>query len=520
MMTFEETLAQAIAATGATVAFGMPGGGANLAMVGALGRHGITFVLAHAETPACIMASTYGHLTGSVSAAVVTRGPGAASAVNGAAQATFDRHPLILVTDSVQTAQRARIAHQRIDQRAMLAPVSKASLALTTETAQRAPGIAAAWPPGCVHLDQDPTAATTPAAVDGPAPAASSSDPAPVALAIAAADRPLLIIGAAAYQNPNRVRAAVETFGAPVLTTYQAVGAVPTESPINAGLFTNGAPEQTLMEKADLIVLIGLDMVEPIPKPWTAAAPVVSIAPAPTVEDYAPIVHEVVGDLGALAEACLAGASHRWPPTAGEDHRASTRNQLRPPTSTTFGPLELVDALGAWAVTVPTLTTTVDAGAHFLAIMPYWEVVDPARLLISNGLATMGYAVPAAIGAALARPDQPVLALTGDGGLGMTLAELETIVRLDLPITTVVFNDAALSLIQIKQGPEHGGDAAVRYRPTDFAAIAAASGMPGRIITSAKEVEKALTESTTGPQLIDARIDPGVYPHLIQVTRG
>ena len=125
----------------------------------------------------------------------------------------------------------------------------------------------------------------------------------------------------------------------------------------------------------------------------------------------------------------------------------------------------------------PASVATVDAGAHMLAVMPLWSVDEPGQVLISSGLATMGYAVPAAVGAALARPDQRVFCFVGDGGLGMVLGELETIARLRLAVTVVVFNDASLSLIRVKQRPEgHGDERAVRYSPVDFAAVAAGLG--------------------------------------------
>ena len=163
---------------------------------------------------------------------------------------------------------------------------------------------------------------------------------------------------------------------------------------------------------------------------------------------------------------------------------------------------------------------TVDAGAHFLVVMPYWPVSRPLDLLISNGLATMGFALPAAIGAALARPDRPVLCLTGDGGLGMTLAELETVARLDLDVTVVVFNDSALSLIEIKQsGGGRDGANAYRYGPTDFAAAAEAMGIDGHVATGPGDVRRAVGGGR-GPRVIDARIDPEVYPHVIETARG
>ena len=116
-------------------------------------------------------------------------------------------------------------------------------------------------------------------------------------------------------------------------------------------------------------------------------------------------------------------------------------------------------------------------------------VEEPGQVLISSGLATMGYAVPAAVGAALARPDQRVFCFVGDGGLGMVLGELETIARLCLAVTVVVFNDASLSLIRVKQRPEgHGDERAVRYSPIDFAAVAAGLGLPSTSVRTADEL--------------------------------
>ena len=166
-----------------------------------------------------------------------------------------------------------------------------------------------------------------------------------------------------------------------------------------------------------------------------------------------------------------------------------------------------------------------------LATMPLWDVPQPRMLLTSSGLATMGYALPAAIAAALClqqthglhqtqglpqtqgAPEAPVLAFTGDGGLGMTLAEIETAVRLSLRVIVIVFNDAALSLIKIKQKPAgHGGDEAVRYRPVSFAAAAAAMGAAGAAVTSERELAAALADALArpGPTVIDAHIDPAV----------
>lgn len=526
-------IAERLAAAGATISFGVPGGGPNLDVIGAFEKAGIRFVLAHGETAAAIMAATFGHLTGAPAPVVVTRGPGATSVVNGAAQATLDRQPLVVITDTVPSSHAARVPHQRVDQEALFRPVAKATArigpAVATSALDHLIHLALTEPPGAVHLDYDGSffddPVSAPPATNGgtaPPPIANrlAEDPTTVAgdidAMIAAAANPVVIVGRAAVEDAAVVRAAVERLGAPVLQTYQGVGVLPGNHRLNAGLFTNGASERPILERADLIITIGLDPVEPIPAPWDHAGPVLAFSPIPTTDAYLPITLEVVGPLATGVD-LLAAGDHDWAEDTGAAHRQQVLHQLRQHAEG-FAPTVLVETLlehlPAGAI------TTVDAGAHFLAIMPFHPAAAPGDLLISNGLATMGYALPAAIGASLAAPNRPIVALVGDGGLSMTMAELETIVRLRLPITVIVLNDSALSLIEIKQGEDHGGPAAVSYRPTDFATIATGMGMPAEVVHDPAQLATSLGSGFSSPRLIDARIDPRQYPHLIKVTRG
>ena len=157
-----KVLAEGVRERGADVVFGFPGGGPNLEVVGAAVEAGLRFVLTHGETTACMMAATYGLLTGRPGLAIATRGPGAACSVNGAAQATLDRFPLLLVTDCVPSADRDLFGHQRFDQQQMLTPVTKFSGRLSNSTSaadavRTALDLAAARPAGAVHMDYDPT---------------------------------------------------------------------------------------------------------------------------------------------------------------------------------------------------------------------------------------------------------------------------------------------------------------------------------------------------------------------------
>ncbi|HEX2175649.1 MAG TPA: thiamine pyrophosphate-binding protein [Nocardioidaceae bacterium] len=513
-------LVRGLHAAGVRKMFGMPGGGPNLDMIGCAEEAGIDFVLAHGETAACIMAGTYGRLTRTPGVAVVTRGPGMTSAANGLAQATLDRSPLLLISDSVSEADAGRVAHQRLDQVEAAAPLTKWSGRLGARDAEgvayAAATLAATAPAGAVHLAFDPTVGGDPAPES---PATPATDPAAFARArqqCAKAEHPVVVVGLDAARHAPSVRDALASLDCPILVTYEAKGTIPESWPSYAGLFTGAAIERPLLEQADLILAVGLDPVEPVPGPWTYAAPMVMLHSHPVETAYFGRPHLVVGcyarDLPVLADSCRPV----WPPdTAREAHERG----LAMLEFATEG-LSPHDVVRTTAKTLGGAVLTVDAGAHMLVAMPLWETDEADSVLISNGLATMGFSLPAAIGAALARPGRRVVCLTGDGGLGMVLAELETLARLRLDITVVVLNDQALSLIRLKQKHAQGGDGAVAYGTMDFAGIAIAMGVPGTVVHDTEGLRRTLADLHPGPALVDARIDPSGYPHVLRVSRG
>jgi acetolactate synthase-1/2/3 large subunit len=327
-----------------------------------------------------------------------------------------------------------------------------------------------------------------------------------------------------------------------VLHTYRARGVIPDSAAEAAGLVTGGTMEWPLLGAADLIVGLGVDEAEMIPAPWDYAARTIMVT-----EDESrnhgyftgaatlrmPLDQALEKLAAALADGPDGGPGHDWPDGAGraaKDDAArrllaagATEEVAAPPPATPgrLTPQQVVQRVryGTPAETI----ATVDAGAHMLVAMPLWEVDEPGRLLISSGLATMGYALPAAIAAALCSPEVPVVAFTGDGGLGMTLAEIETAVRLLLQVIVIVFNDAALSLIEIKQKPAgQGGAEAVRYRPVSFAAAATALGAAGAAVGTEPDLAAALAAALrrAGPTVIDVAVDPACYPAVMDLTRG
>ena len=546
-------IVRALAEAGTRLMFGVPGGGPNLDVVGAAEAAGLRFVLAHGETAATIMAATCADLTGTPGAVVVTRGPGLASAVNGVAHAALDRLPVVVIADTVAAADRDRISHQRIDQAALGRSVAKAAVTVggpaAGAAAARVVRTALAAPPGPVLAnlddsvpDRDTDRADRASAGPGGAPAwdggaagtaVTAAGATLLAAALRRARRPVLLLGADAIPRTAAIRAALAGCGLPALHTYRARGILPDSGADAAGLVTGGTMEWPLLSAADLIVGLGADEAEMIPAPWDYAARVILVAEAagaasppgePGYRGYFTGATVLRMPLTRALEVLAAGPGHDWPPGAGRAARADAAGRLVAAAVAAPGrlaPQQVVATVRAR--TPPQTIATVDAGAHMLVAMPLWEVPEPRRLLVSSGLATMGYALPAGIAAALCAPGAPVVAFTGDGGLGMTLAEIETAARLSLRLIVVVFNDAALSLIKIKQKPAgQGGDDAVRYGPVSFAAAAAAMGAAGAAVTTEDGLAAAVADALRrpGPTVIDATVDPAGYPAVMDLSRG
>jgi acetolactate synthase-1/2/3 large subunit len=539
--TAAEAIAMALVQAGTRLMFGVPGGGPNLDVVGAAKAAGLRFVLTHGETAATIMAATSADLTGAPGSVVVTRGPGLASAVNGIAHAALDRLPVLVIADTVA---ETRISHQRIDQGALGRSVAKAAVTVDgSAAAARAIATALAAPPGPVIADLDDSATAGPGirqaenGVEAQTPRAAEemaarAGRAILAEAVRAARRPVLLLGTGAIPRTAAVRDALAGRGIPALHTYRARGVLPDSAAEAAGLVTGGTMEWPLLGAADLIIGLGVDEAEMIPARWSYAARtiLVSEAGAPPARGWFTGATELTMPLTEALDVLAGGPEPDWTANAG---RAATQDAARRLAGAAvaapgrLAPQQVVAT--ARACTPPDTIAAVDAGAHMLVTMPLWEVPGPRMLLTSSGLATMGYALPAAIAAALCLPQTrgapgaPVLAFTGDGGLGMTLAEIETAVRLSLRVIVIVFNDGALSLIKIKQRPAgQGGEEAVRYGPVSFAAAAAAMGAAGAAVTTERELAAALADALArpGPTVIDASVDPACYPAVMDLSRG
>jgi acetolactate synthase-1/2/3 large subunit len=539
--------------------FGIPGGGSNLDLLDAAGRAGLPFVLTATETAGAIAALAQAEISGRPGACLTTLGPGVASVVNGVACAWLDRAPLLVFTDSHPASARRSVEHQRLDHAALLAPVTKWSGTLSAENAdavlREAIDRASTYPRGPVHIEcpadvttmewRDRGAADALSArdvargfqasdrtEDGSAESLALLDPASLAPLLSRARKPLLLIGLGARRplDAAAIRGLCASHGVPAMVTYKAKGVVPDHDPHFAGIFTNGAIEQPMIAEADLLIGVGLDPVELIPRPWTHVPPIVHVGPWAVADRHVPFSAQLVTDIPSGMQwvgELLARAA--WDLDAVRRAVVAQRQRLCPETERLAAHRVVQIAADAAATRA---RVTVDAGAHMFPATMLWPVSEPNGMLISNGLSTMGFALPAAIGAALAgregapgaihEHDDPVVALTGDGGLLMCAAELLTAVRERLRVITIVFSDASLSLIEIKQQQRQHASSGVALGVIDWCALARSFGAAAHRAETETELERALARALThrGPSLIEARIDPATYPDTLRAVRG
>lgn len=491
-------LARAARAAGTRVAFGIPGGGANLTLIQACADAGIAFVLMRSESAAVLAAAAYADVAGAPGLAVCTRGPGLAAATLGSASALLDRQPVVVATDGTGAAH----PHQRIDHARLGATVAKGVVvegAAAVELALRERR-------GSVILDLGGERAS-------PAEAGAGAGEAPPATIRVPGNRPAIVAGIGARPCADALRRAVGGRAIPVLTTYRAKGVVPESWPNAAGLFTGFPREGLPLAAADAIVAIGVDPVELLPAPWSWDAPVVSLCDLRN-DDRAqvPDGETAIGELGGLI-ARLELDDGGWP-IPPSPWRAAMLAAIDVPVRG-LAPQDVVRS--ARSALPPGTIATVDAGAHMLVAMAFWDVREPHECLISSGLATMAFALPAAIGASYARAG-PVVCFIGDGGLGMCAAELETLARTGRDVRVVVFNDASLSLIRIKQTGRPTDRDAVTHAPVDYAACARAFGIAGAVVEDAAQLPAAF--ELPGPCLIDARVDASGYGAILHAVRG
>jgi acetolactate synthase I/II/III large subunit len=528
-----DILARRLYEAGCRTAFGMPGGEV-LTLVDSLVAAGIRFVLCKHENAAGFMAEGTYNRTGAPGILVATVGPGAANGVNVVANAEQDRVPLIVLTGCVDADEALTYTHQVFDHRALFEPITKQTFTLTADgadiIADKAVAIAMGDRPGPVHIDIPITVADAvpakplksrhrPAGRVAPAPSPELEQ---ARRWLADAKKPIMIAGLDVMNHgaEAELRSFVETYQIPLVTTYKAKGVLPEDHELALG----GAGLSPLADKillplfneADLILCVGYDPIE-MRIGWRdvwdpAKQRAVEFAAEPNLHYMHHASISFVCDVGEGLKALSAGVKPgtTWAATRGAEARQKHKDAFA--SKGVWGPAAIVESVRK---ALPrNAVATVDSGAHRILMSQLWEAYEPRGVLQSSGLCTMGCALPLAMGVAVADHGTPVVAFSGDAGLLMVLGELSTLAELKLPVIVVVFVDASLTLIEMKQRSRQLPNAAVDFGQFDFGAIGRAFGGVGVTVTNAQELDAALTGAarrTDNFTLIGAVIDRRSY---------
>ncbi len=523
-MNVSDYMARYLRSTGIDTIFGYPGD-PSVEFLEGCRREEMSFVLARREGTAGLMAEAYGMLTGRPGVALSTLGPGSTNLVNAVANATLDRTPMIAISGQIDTKRMPTFTHQVVNQDALFAPVSKYVAAVGAnnvgDVMRKACRTAMAPRPGAVHL-------TTPADVVGAEvaddtmilpPAAAIGGAANVAVAatrIGGARRPVILFGISAMQRDagSELVALAERIGAAIVAAPMAKGTVPEDHPLFAGTLDMACNQLMwdFLDSADLIVCAGFDAVELI-KPWTVSPPVIHIDEVPNTDQIYAAELELVGDLPltltALSDAAVEAPG--WPLGDVAAHREALAAAFD--AGRVAGVLNPSDVIRVASGTVASdAIVTTDVGSHKLLVGQGWRPGGPRRLLMTNGLSSMGFSLPAAITAKMLHREKEVVCFTGDGGLAMVQSELALASSMKLGLKVVVFVDNSLNRIELKQMARQYASTGTRIDPVDVAGLAGSMGCDGIEVGDETALGDALSTPTTDrPLVIGARIDPAQY---------
>lgn len=517
-----DLVVEALDQLGADAVFGLPGVHA-LPIWDALRRSNVMHLVLRTELNAAFAAEAYAQASGRPSVLLVSTGPGALVSLAGVMEAATTHVPMVVIAPEVPRDAHARnrgYLHELPDQLATFRPIVKRAVRATS--AEAIPGLLAeAWsearrhPNGPVYVgvpydvirDETSASPTTPRFDDAPVRVAPTTDLDTAAQWLTGAERPVLWAGGGVLRAGawRELRSLAERLVAPVLTTYMGKGAIPEDHPLAGGSGCEQRAYRDLLEAADVILAVGTELGSETTAQYrlrlTRRLIHADIAPERIGTTYPALA--LVGD----ARATLAQLRDRAKPCHGH---AGTETRLRELRERIDAGLrsngqaierDLVDqiraALPADAIHAWDSTTLAYWGGE------YFPAMTPRTYLYPLGSGTIGYALPAALGAALARPGLPVLAVCGDGGFAYGTGELATARQYGLNVTLVLVNDCGFGILRHYQRASFGVTHAVDLVQPDFAALCSSFGVPTHPTTPASfgpTLAQALAE--TGPSVV------------------
>ncbi|MFP5112096.1 acetolactate synthase large subunit [Bacillaceae bacterium C204] len=475
----------------------------------------IQYVNVRHEQGAAFMADVYGRLSNKVGVCLSTLGPGATNLLTGIASAQLDHSPVVALIGQAGMERHHKESHQYIDIVKMFESVTKWSAQINeSQTApamiRKAFKFAKMEKPGSVAITLPENFATQMIA-EKALPVTPLPESVPVNKIIEAAIalikkslKPFVIVGNGVIRQEaaQELLTFIESLHSPVTHSFMAKGVLPKEHPLN--FYTFGFKENDVvlpgLKEADLLIVIGFDFVEKLPKDWNnKKLPVLHIDTLPAeINEYYPIEVELVGNLKKTLQLLNQSAlpTKSWVPKGELKEQIKNVYQMSPYQPGTSLPFSIENILHSLEAHTTEETIVIsDVGSHKDSIARTYQPKGPNRLIISNGLASMGIAIPGAIGAKLACPNNPVICITGDGGALMNFAEIETAKRLGLSFIILVLNDSMLKLEVQQMNKKFGENYGATFQNPDFVQLAASFGVTGNRARDLREFDNILKKS-------------------------
>jgi acetolactate synthase-1/2/3 large subunit len=510
-------------------------------LLDAISKVGIDYVIARSEGAACLMAGVEAQVTGRPAVVIVSMAPGITNAINGIANAFLDKLPLIVISGQHERARLPLIIRQALDSHEIVRGTTKwhaTAGATIRQLLAKAFDVAATPPRGPVFLEISSEVASGEAVDERPwMPPERSAFEAPMQndqlggaqvdrwrAAARNAIRPVVIVGGGA-RSPDMttaLRELAERLRAPVFTTPSAKGVLPADDPWAAGTFVAGNIEGRLLNECDLLIAVDLDGNDFLNRPWPYAMPIVSLRNHPAAEGMLPVAVELHGHLPSLIASFARGRGDTpasvWTTEQVDRYRSAVDEALAGPDV-----LSVTSALRQLRDRFPSDTlVAVDAGfgRPFTALL--WRSRCAGSYFSSHGLATMGYAIPAANALKLLHPERPVVAFMGDGSMLMRASEIGVASQLGLAPIYVVWADSAMTQIAVKQARRGLRNVGTELEPSSYVSIAAAFGAEGYDVHSLPELATAVDAALVSrrPSLIGVHVDASAARELFDLVRG
>ena len=540
-MKASDLLVKCLETEGVEYVFGLPGE-ENADLMMSLSESKIKFILTRHEQGAAFMADVYGRLTGKVGVCLSTLGPGATNLVTGIANANMDRSRLLAITGQTDSHLLHKESHQNLNVVRMFEPITKWSWSIRNaknipEIVRRAFKISLTEKPGATHIELPQDVAKlesdippiTPQKLFRPR--ANISQIKKAAKIILEAKKPIMIVGNGCIRENagEHIRRFVEKTKICSLNTFMGKGVISDDCETH--LLTIGIKDADhalqAVKEADVVIAVGYDLVEYSPRMWNSKFDTkiihIDFTPSEVYTYYRPSV-EIVSDVQFAIDAILKELQKQ----AKENPKLNGYPRKNIPKifkKIRKEVLERIDTFKddeAYPIKPEKLVTSVreslaaddvvlsDVGSHKLWIAKIYKTFRPNTCLIANGFASMGFALPGAIAAKLVFPKKNIVAMTGDGGFLMNVQEIETAVRLKLPIIVIVWIDDDLNLISLKERHEFGKSVFTEFGNPDFVQLAESFGAIGYHVKSTKDfsevLEKAKSEKEK-PVIIGVDVD-------------